>query len=227
MKYEILHLKDVFPAFGENGCDATLTTYLPGNLSEINREHEKHPCLLICPGGGYEFCSQREQEPIAFYFLPDGINVFVLNYSVAPHRYPTQLKSIPEASSFRYNTCGGGELPVKLKYTPLDQRLGKKLEGLREEKGMTREELADQVGVMPRHISAIERGEKNPRLNTLERILRALGGPTEWLIYPELTEKNPQLEEITHLAATFTEEQQELVIGFMRLIRKQKYGEEK
>lgn len=57
MKYEILHLKDVFPAFGENGCDATLTTYLPGNLSEINREHEKHPCLLICPGGGYEFCS--------------------------------------------------------------------------------------------------------------------------------------------------------------------------
>ena len=112
-----------------------------------------------------------------------------------------------------------------IKYTPLDQRLGKKLEELREEKGMTREELADQVGVTPRHISAIERGEKNPRLNTLERILRALGGPTEWLIYPELTEKNPQLEEMTHLAATFTEEQQELVIGFMRLLRKQKYGE--
>ena len=61
----------------------------------------------------------------------------------------------------------------------------------------------------------------------MERILRALGGPTEWLIYPELTEKNPQLDEITHLAATFTEEQQELVIGFMRLLRKQKYGEEK
>ena len=58
-------------------------------------------------------------------------------------------KSISEASSFRYNTCAGGELPVELKYTPLDQRLGKKLEELREEKGMTREELADQVGVTP------------------------------------------------------------------------------
>ena len=79
MKHEILHLKDYYPQLGANGCDAALTTYLPDNLSEINREHEKHPCLLICPGGGYEFCSQREQEPIAFYFLPDGINVFVLN----------------------------------------------------------------------------------------------------------------------------------------------------
>lgn len=62
MKYEILQLKDVFPAFGENGCDATLTTYLPGNLSEINREHEKHPCLLICPGGGYEFAVNESRN---------------------------------------------------------------------------------------------------------------------------------------------------------------------
>ena len=105
MKHEILHLKDFFSVLGENGCDATLTTYLPDNLSEINREHEKHPCLLICPGGGYEFCSQREQEPIAFYFLPDGINVFVLNYSVAPHRYPTQLREVAAAMELIYQNA--------------------------------------------------------------------------------------------------------------------------
>ena len=105
MKHEILHLKDFYPQLGENGCDATLTTYLPDNLSEIDRSSEKHPCLLICPGGGYEFCSKREQEPIAFYFLPDGINVFVLNYSVAPHRYPTQLGEVAAAIELIYRNA--------------------------------------------------------------------------------------------------------------------------
>ena len=46
MKHEILHIKEYFPVLGENDCDATLTTYLPDNLSEINRENEKHPCLF-------------------------------------------------------------------------------------------------------------------------------------------------------------------------------------
>lgn len=105
MKHEILHLKDYYPQLGANGCDAALTTYLPGNLSEINREHEKTPLPTDCPGGGYEFCSQREQEPIAFYFLPDGINVFVLNYSVAPHRYPTQLREVAAAMELIYQNA--------------------------------------------------------------------------------------------------------------------------
>lgn len=97
MKYEILHLKDFFPVLGESGCDAALTAYLPDNLTEMGRDNEARPCLLICPGGGYEFCSQREAEPIALHFLPDGFNVFVLNYSVSPHRYPTQLREVAAA----------------------------------------------------------------------------------------------------------------------------------
>ena len=105
MKHEILHIKEYFPVLGENDCDATLTTYLPDNLSEINRENEKHPCLLICPGGGYGCCSQREAEPVALNFLPDGFNVFVLNYSVAPHRYPTQLREVAAAMELIYRNA--------------------------------------------------------------------------------------------------------------------------
>ena len=52
MKYEILHLKDYFPALGENGCDATVTAYLADNLTEMGRDHALRPCLVICPGGG-------------------------------------------------------------------------------------------------------------------------------------------------------------------------------
>ena len=104
--------------------------------------------------------------------------------------------------------------------TPLEERFGEKLEELREGKNMTREQLAEQVGLTARHIAALERGE---RLNTMKKLLRTLGAPTEWLIYPEFEEQNTRLREISHLAATFSDEQQEFLLGIMRLMRKQKY----
>lgn len=39
------------------------------------------PAILIFPGGGYEFCSEREGEPIAMSFLAQGFQAFVLEYS--------------------------------------------------------------------------------------------------------------------------------------------------
>ena len=110
--------------------------------------------------------------------------------------------------------------------TPLEERFGEKLEELREGKNMTREQLADQVGLTVRHIAALERGERRPTLNTMEKLLRTLGAPTEWLVYPEFEEQNARLHEISHLAATFSDEQQEFLLGIMRLMRKQKYGGE-
>ena len=108
--------------------------------------------------------------------------------------------------------------------TPLEERFGEKLEELREGKNMTRERLAEQVGLTARHIAALERGERRPTLNTMEKLLRTLGAPTEWLIYPEFEEQNARLREISHLAATFSDEQQEFLLGIMRLMRKQKYA---
>ncbi len=94
MTYRILHLKEFFPVLGQDGRDPTVTAYFPDNLSEMQRDAEKRPCLLICPGGAYAFCSQREAEPIALNFLPEGFHAFVLTYSVAPHRYPAQLLEV-------------------------------------------------------------------------------------------------------------------------------------
>lgn len=105
MRHEIFHLKDFYRELGKNGCDATLTTYLPDNLPEMGRIDERRPCLLICPGGGYEFCSKREQEPIALYFLPNGFNVFILKYSAAPNRYPTQLREVAAAMELIYKNA--------------------------------------------------------------------------------------------------------------------------
>ena len=112
-------------------------------------------------------------------------------------------------------------------YTPLEDRLGEKLEELRKKSGMTREALAEHIGVTPRHISALERGERKPKLNTLERIIRTLGAPTECLAYPEYDKKDSRLTEIQHMAATFTEVQQDFLLGIMRLMQKDNNEDEK
>ena len=102
MFYQVMHLKKFFPQLGTESIDPTLTAYLPDNLMEMGRQDQKHPCLLICPGGGYAMCSQREADPIAYHFLPEGYNVFVLNYSVAPSRFPTQLREVAAAMELIY-----------------------------------------------------------------------------------------------------------------------------
>lgn len=40
--------------------------------------------LVLCPGGGYEFCSIREGAPVARAFARAGVEVFVLEYDCAP-----------------------------------------------------------------------------------------------------------------------------------------------
>lgn len=53
--------------------------------------------IVICPGGGYCFTSDREAEPIATQFAAAGYHAFVVNYSVAPNRYPQALFDLTRA----------------------------------------------------------------------------------------------------------------------------------
>lgn len=105
MVYEKLHLKDYYGFLGEDGKDPTLEIYLPYNMTEMNRQKAKRPCMVVCPGGGYAFCSQRESEPIALHFLPDGFNVFLLTYSVAPNRFPTQMCEVAAVMELIYKNA--------------------------------------------------------------------------------------------------------------------------
>ena len=105
MKHEVLHLKDYYPFLGEDNCDPTVEAYLPYNMTEMGRENDKRPCMIVCPGGGYGMCSQREAEPIALQFLPRGYNVFTITYSVAPHRFPTQLREVAALMELIYKNA--------------------------------------------------------------------------------------------------------------------------
>ena len=42
----------------------------------------KRPAIVICPGGGYMYCSPREAEPIALAYAARGFHAFILRYSV-------------------------------------------------------------------------------------------------------------------------------------------------
>lgn len=62
--------------------DGEVTGYLHGPVTEMEGHREVFPAVVVLPGGGYEFCSMREDEPVAMAFFARGYQVFVLHYSV-------------------------------------------------------------------------------------------------------------------------------------------------
>lgn len=73
MKSECIRLR-------EDREDITLTTYVLQDSPDL-LAGKKRPAILICPGGGYFNCSDREAEPIALRFAGLGYHAFVLRYS--------------------------------------------------------------------------------------------------------------------------------------------------
>lgn len=55
------------------------------------------------------------------------------------------------------------------------QLLGERILRIRHELGLSQEELAFRCGMQPSHIGFIERGQRNPTLDTLERVALGLG----------------------------------------------------
>jgi len=83
---------------GNDNFRPTLDTY-------ILKGEKIRGAVLICPGGGYEFTSDREAEPIALAFNAAGFHAFVLYYSVAPNKHPQPLLDVSRAMNIiRENT---------------------------------------------------------------------------------------------------------------------------
>ena len=51
--------------------------------SESWPQFDERPCVVVCPGGGYGFLSDREMDPVTQEWLAQGYQVFLLLYSVA------------------------------------------------------------------------------------------------------------------------------------------------
>ncbi|WP_026881176.1 alpha/beta hydrolase [Clostridium akagii] len=75
---------------GNTHFKPTLDTYILGG-------DKKRGAVLICPGGGYNFTSPREAEPIALQFNAASYDAFVLNYSVNPNLHPKPILDLSKA----------------------------------------------------------------------------------------------------------------------------------
>lgn len=69
----------------EDRNDVTLTTYILQDSPQL-LAGGRRPAVIICPGGAYLDCSDREAEPVAMKFASMGYHTFVLRYS----RYGTE-----------------------------------------------------------------------------------------------------------------------------------------
>lgn len=60
--------------------EATLEGYILDCELSLGME-KKRPAIVVCPGGGYLYCSPREAEPVALRYASRGFHAFILRYS--------------------------------------------------------------------------------------------------------------------------------------------------
>ena len=90
-----IHVK--YPADAKkDGYQPVLACYLQNRSADIPGS-DRRPAVIICPGGAYRRRSDREGEPVALRFLAEGMQAFVLQYSVEPSEYPCALLELAAA----------------------------------------------------------------------------------------------------------------------------------
>lgn len=87
------------PGAGYGTGRATLTAYVQENVAD--QRDRRRPATIVCPGGGYAFCSDREAEPVALALLARGYQAFVLDYTVLDEGVAGPLLPAPQVDLAR------------------------------------------------------------------------------------------------------------------------------
>ena len=85
MIHEVLTAEVFAPALKESS--ATLTVYARPRQGFLAEQGGRWG-VIVLPGGGYQVNAKSEGEPVALAFLGEGVQAFLLEYSVAPARWP-------------------------------------------------------------------------------------------------------------------------------------------
>lgn len=95
--------------------------------------------------------------------------------------------------------------------------LGEKIRKLRKEKGLTQEQLAELVGVEPRHISRVEGGYSSPSVERLAVMADVLEVPIKELFnFMQLSDSEIRLRELETSIKGMSEEYQKIVFKIVR-----------
>lgn len=89
------------------------------------------------------------------------------------------------------------EMPVGafLPSMGIGESAGSRIKMARERQNMTQKELAEKMGTTPQNISQYERGIRNPKLETRERLAKVLSVDAHWLEVGEYEDKSLSGEE--------------------------------
>ena len=98
------------------------------------------------------------------------------------------------------------------------RRFGKRLRGLRLDRGWTQDRLAEASQANPKYIGEIERGARNPSLDVIVRLARALDVDVAELAGDDVTEsgRDELLAEVQRRAGEFSDGD---LRGLVRLLR--------
>lgn len=99
MRYEKIYLEDVFGGLEMPPKKTPLTMYIPYVNEDVYADRG-FKCVVICPGGGYEYTSVREAEPVALRLAGQGIAAAVVDYSTNGPRYPMQVLQVLAAVTY-------------------------------------------------------------------------------------------------------------------------------
>jgi transcriptional regulator with XRE-family HTH domain len=104
---------------------------------------------------------------------------------------------------------------------PVKKLLGERIRELRKAKGLTQEQLAELVGVEPRHISRVEGGYSSPSIERLARIAEILEVPIKELFdYMHLNDSEDRLKDIEDAIGGMSEEYQKILYKIVRVFEK-------
>ena len=89
--------------------------YVQNESPEIALSHLR-PMVVVLPGGGYMFTSDREAEPVALAYVAAGFNAAVVRYSVghvfSPIRTRSRCAAFPPADISRLRWACTGTTPT-------------------------------------------------------------------------------------------------------------------
>jgi len=88
--------------------------------------------------------------------------------------------------------------------TAIYRRVGSRIQTLRMEHGLTQNELAEKADVGVSYLVKLESGVRKARLETLERLARALGEPlwrfiSDWRLSPDETKWRGEVEKLAEI----------------------------
>ena len=87
------------PLSGYGSRPPALTAYVQDNVGA--QAARLRPGVVICPGGGYAFCSDLEWEPVALALVARGCQAFVLDYTVLDEAEAGPLLPAPQVDLAR------------------------------------------------------------------------------------------------------------------------------